>query len=214
MSGTCCIVGAGDNSGTKLNVPQGAFIIAADGGLNALEAAGLVPDLIIGDFDSLGKTPEGENVIVLPAEKDDTDSMVSVKMALDLGYDTLIIYGGLGGRLDHSIANLQALLFISHHGARAFLVGCGWVCTVITDGSLKLSPKTAGTVSVFSLEALSHGVTIDGLKYGLCNHTLSNDMPLGVSNEFVGLPSRISVEKGSLLVICQDDSFTLGSYLG
>ena len=104
----CCIVGAGPS---ELYTVDGAFIIAADAGIEKLNKAGIVPDLIIGDFDSLGTRPSGENVRVFPIEKDDTDTMLALKEAISLGYDTVIISGGLGGELDHTMANLQTLLY-------------------------------------------------------------------------------------------------------
>jgi len=129
MSGICCIVGAGDMSGTKLVIPEGAYIIAADAGLEHLTNAGLTPALIVGDFDSLGTVPAGENVIAHKPEKDDTDMMLAVKEALKRSADTILIYGGLGGRIDHSYANLQTLAFIASQRSQGFLIGCGNVCT-------------------------------------------------------------------------------------
>lgn len=212
MNGICCIVGAGDNSGTELFIPKGAYVIAADGGLETLRKAGITPDLIIGDFDSLqSPLPEG-NVIRLPVEKDDTDTMAAVRRALALGCNNIIIYGGLGGRLDHSLANLQLLLYISRNGAKAFLVGDGVVCTAVTNGGLRLAKRDRGTVSVFSADSAAEGVAIEGLKYTLNEYTMSNFLPLGVSNEFIGREALIKVGQGSLLIICQDGCFSPDNY--
>lgn len=201
----CCIVGAGDMAGTELNIPEGAYVIAADAGLTVLESRGICPDLIVGDFDSLGRIPEGDNVLCAPAEKDDTDILLAVKTALEMGYRTLIIYGGLGGRLDHSLANLQILNYITSQGAIGFLAGCGCVCTVIRDASLRFSPKTRGTVSVFSMGDIARGVTLTGMKYPLTDYDMSNTFPIGVSNEMAG-NARVTVKNGTLAVIWQAGS--------
>ncbi|MEG1190681.1 MAG: thiamine diphosphokinase [Oscillospiraceae bacterium] len=207
MKKTICIVGAGDMSGTRLVIPTGAAIIAADGGLSYLEKAGISPDLILGDFDSLGRIPEGENVLPLNPEKDDTDMLVAVKMALEMGAEVLVIYGGLGGRFDHSLANLQVLAFIANHGARGYLVGCGSVCTAFKNGGIAFDEAMSGTVSVFSVGEIAQGVDLVGLKYPLHGYTLTNDTPLGVSNEFLGAPASVSVGDGMLWVMWSGDSY-------
>ena len=101
----CCIVGAGPS---ELYIENGAFVIAADAGIEKLNKAGIVPDLIIGDFDSLGARPSGENVRIFPVEKDDTDTMLCLKHAIGQGANDVTILGGIGGRLDHTFANIQS----------------------------------------------------------------------------------------------------------
>lgn len=201
MSGIACIVGAGDMTGTRLYIPVGSLVIAADGGLSPLKNEGCEPALIVGDFDSLGTVPQGDNVLRLPPEKDDTDMLFCVRLALERGADTLLIYGGLGGRFEHSIANLQTLAFIANSGARGYLIGCGSVCTVIKNSALRFDDSMSGYVSVFCLGSSASGVDLEGLKYPLSNQTLSGDFPLGVSNEFLGAPSSVSVREGLLCVI-------------
>jgi thiamine pyrophosphokinase len=201
MSNICCIVGAGDISGTRLAIPEGAYVIAADAGLEYLKNTGLTPDLIVGDFDSLGRVPDGNNVIAHKPEKDDTDMMLAVKEALTRHSETVVIYGGLGGRIDHSYANIQTLAYIASHGAVGFLVGCGNICTVIRNSTLAFDKSLSGIVSVFSIGSEAKGVCLKGLKYTLNNHTLTCDYPLGVSNEFTGSASCVSVRDGMLAVI-------------
>ncbi len=212
MSGICCIVGAGDMSGTPLIIPEGAYIIAADAGLKYLKNAGLTPDLIVGDFDSLGAVPDGDNVIAHKPEKDDTDMMLAVKEALAHHADTIVIYGGLGGRIDHSYANLQTLAFIACHGANGYLAGCGNVCIVIKNGGITFDESMSGIVSVFCVGSEAKGVDLSGLKYALSNHTLTCDYPLGVSNEFTGRPSSVSVREGMLAVIWSASQLELEKY--
>ena len=91
-------------------LPKDAMILCADSGLRHARALGISPDWVLGDFDSSSEQPEGESVLRYPPEKDDTDTMLAVKQALSLGAEEIQIYGGLGGRFDHSIANVQTLL--------------------------------------------------------------------------------------------------------
>lgn len=207
-----CIVGAGEVSLPQLKFPEDAFVIAADGGLAALEQAGIAPDLIMGDFDSLGRTPEGSNVISHSPEKDDTDTMLAVKASLERGAEVIVIYGGLGGRLDHSIANLQTLAYIAAAGACGYLVGCGNVCTVIKNRAIEFDADMQGIISVFSMDTQARGVDIRGLKYCLENQNLSCDFPLGVSNEFAGSPASVSVREGTLAIIWSGSFFEPEKY--
>ena len=84
------------------------FLIAADKGYEALEAYGVPPNLVVGDFDSLGRRPNHPNVVQLPAAKDDTDMVYAQREGLDRGYRRFVLLGGVGGRLEHTLANLQA----------------------------------------------------------------------------------------------------------
>ena len=117
MEPICYIVGACQPGELCLAPGRPAFVIAADQGLRYLEEAGITPDLIVGDFDSLGIVPQGANVVRHPVEKDDTDMMLAVKTGLARGYRTFVLYGGLGGRLDHTYANFQTLTYLARHGA-------------------------------------------------------------------------------------------------
>ena len=176
------------------------FVLAADGGLRHTEKLGLIPNEILGDFDSLGFTPQGANVF--PVEKDDTDAMLAVRRGLTLGYREFVLYGSLDGpRLDHTIANFQTLQFLAERDAVGYLVGLDYILTVVKDGSLTFPAGCEGTVSVFCQGRDAKGVTIEGLHYPLENGTLTAGFPLGVSNHFTGKQARISVEDGSLLVL-------------
>ena len=176
------------------------FVIAADGGLRHTQKLGLVPDVILGDFDSLGYTPEGANVF--PVEKDDTDAMLAVRRGLQLGFREFILYGSLDGpRLDHTIANLQVLQFLADRGASGYLVGTDYLVTVVKNGSLTFPKSAEGTVSVFCLGPDAEGITLRGLHYPLENGTLTAGFPLGVSNHFTGKEAEITVNNGSLLVL-------------
>ena len=176
------------------------FIIAADGGLAHTQQLGIVPNEILGDFDSLGHVPEGANVF--PVEKDDTDAMLAVRRGLSLGYREFVLYGSLDGpRLDHTVANFQTLQFLADQGAAGFLAGTGDLVTVVKDGTLVFPAGCAGTVSVFCQGKDAEGVTLEGLYYPLKDGRLTAGFPLGVSNHFTGKKAEISVRNGSLLVL-------------
>lgn len=195
--GSCIIFCAGDFHGLLRPVTGEDYLIAADGGLRHCED--LRPQEILGDFDSLGYVPEGAQVF--PVEKDDTDSMLAVRRGLELGYGDFLIYGGMGGtRLDHTVANLQTLLFLARQGARGTLVGKHQCATVICNGAIRFPAVAEGIVSVFAMGEDATGVTVRGLQYSLENGNLSAGYPLGVSNHFISKDSEISVKNGCLLI--------------
>ena len=196
--GKCVILCAGEIDGDILPLEQDDLLIAADGGYTHTRVLGLAPHIVLGDFDSLGYVPEGAQVH--PKEKDDTDAMLAVKLGLSKGYKEFYIYGGMDGpRVDHTMANFQLLHYLSEHGAKGYLIGVHQIATVIT-GNLEFPPEQTGTVSVFCLgqEAL---VDIEGLKYSLKDGLLQPSFPLGVSNQFIGEKGKITVKKGTVLVI-------------
>lgn len=177
------------------------LLLAADGGLTHLERRGLVPHLIVGDFDSLGRVPEGDNIIRHPVEKDDTDAMLAIKTGLERGYRGFVLYGCLGGRLDHAYANLQALTFLARRGAVGWLLGGGAAVTAVRNGRLDFGAGHEGVISVFCPDGEARGVTLTGLHYPLRDAVLTSAFPLGVSNRFTGEAASVSVEDGTLLVM-------------
>ena len=198
--GSCIIFCAAGFEALARPIGAGDHVIAADGGLRHTRKLGITPDTVLGDFDSLGFTPEGANVF--PVEKDDTDAMLAVRRGLQLGYREFLLYGSLDGpRLDHTVANFQTLQYLADHGAVGYLIGNTTMVTVVKDGSIAFPSGTTGTVSVFCMGSDAQGVTLEGLYYPLQNGTLTPGFPLGVSNHFTGANAKISVETGSLLVL-------------
>lgn len=197
--GNCYIVAANLKEKIVINKDDCDLIIAADGGYSVIHSD-TPPDIILGDFDSLGFVPKGKNVVCLPVEKDDTDTLAAVRIGIDKGFKNFFIYGGLGGRTDHTVANIQTLSFIAENGGRGYLVGENEVFTVIKNSFLQFKAEAKGTVSVFAYGAKAEGVNIKGLSYELSSAELNPSFPLGVSNSFKGEASSVSVEKGSLLV--------------
>ena len=198
--GNCIIFCAADFYGLVAPLAKDDFIIAADGGLAHVENLGITPNGILGDFDSLGYTPEGSTVF--PVEKDDTDAMLAVRKGLELGYRTFYLYGSLDGpRLDHTVANFQTLQFLADHDAYGYLIGKDYLVTVVKNSAIHFDASCTGIFSVFCMGKDAEGVTIQGGKYDAEHVALSAGFPLGVSNHFEGNPVTISVENGSLLIL-------------
>lgn len=198
--GKCIIFCAAEFSGLVAPIGPEDLVIAADGGLVHTQALGIRPQVILGDFDSLGYIPTGANVF--PVEKDDTDAMLAVRRGLAMGYRKFLLYGSLDGpRLDHTVANFQVLQFLEEQGAQGILVGCDTLVALAGQEALRFPAGKQGTISLFSLTTRSLGVTLTGLYYPLADGELTCGFPLGASNHFTGAPAEISVARGSLLAI-------------
>lgn len=196
----CYILGAGEFSGFYREPNGEDCVIAADGGYALCQKLGLKPDWVLGDFDSLGTVPQGTNVIQVPVEKDDTDMMLAVKHGLQLGHTVFHLYGGTGGRLDHTIANLQTLLYLKTHGGEGWLYDQSGRFTVLMEETKTFPAQERGILSLFAMGGSAEDVTVLGGKYTLEHGTLSENFPLGVSNHFAGEPITVTVSRGALLV--------------
>ena len=178
------------------------FVICADGGYSAACAEGITPNLVIGDFDSLsGRVAEGIAVERTPPEKDDTDTLLCLKRGIELGCEEFIILGGMGGRLDHTFANLQALAYGNAQGCFVLLAGKQNLATVISEETVNIPRMEGWKLSVFSLGDYCEGVCESGVKYPLQNAVITNTFPIGVSNEFTAESATITCGKGRLLII-------------
>ena len=223
---TCYIVGAGDFTPRGFAPVPGDLVLAADGGYRALYSLGYTPDLLLGDFDSLGDLPLPPDLPVLrfPARKDDTDTGLALRHGLDRGFRDFALYGCAGGRVDHLLANLQSMARVSRLGATIRLAAPEYDAWALTgpapdtsapstpaphasapDGPaavLALPPRPGGTlVSVFCHGDRAEGVTLTGLSYPLDGADLTGDFPLGVSNRRLeGQPATVSVRRGTLLI--------------
>ncbi len=202
----CYIYGAGEQTKCDARPTASDIVIAADGGYDYVRSIGLSPDYVLGDFDSVDATDLPSDAIRYPSRKDDTDLMLAVRLGLDKGYISFRIYGGLGGRLDHTIGNIQILDYLSHHGACGVLIGDTYSVTVITDDSICIKKdrpenKPGNACSIFSLSDTSEDVSIQGLSYEVEHTTLTNTYPLGISNEYTGKDATISVGHGSLMIL-------------
>ena len=197
----CYIVGAGEDFGLDFLPQAEDLLIAADGGYDRVKAAGLRPDLVIGDFDSLGRIPGEDRVITLPTVKDVTDTWAAIELGKERGFKRFWLYGCTGGRIDHTIANIQTLAALAAEGKQAFLVDRNQIITAISGKTMTFGPEQKGYVSVFSHSDCCTGVTLRGLKYELENAELSGTFPLGVSNEFTGVPSTITIGSGIAVIV-------------
>lgn len=197
----CFIFAAGSFFGLRERPLPGDFVIAADAGYRTCQKVGIVPDLLLGDFDSM-EQPDFPNIHRSPVEKDDTDTMLAVKTALEEGCDTIYIYGGTGGkRLDHTLANLQTLLFLRRRGAHGYLYDDDFVWTVIENESLTIQKKVEwGLFSAFCLGDRAEGIYETGFQYFLQNGVLTAELPMGVSNHIMEPTAQIRVEHGALAV--------------
>lgn len=209
----CIIIGAGDfnvDSIPDYN-EQTDTVIAVDGGLLYCGLLNIEPKIIIGDFDSVDEEMSKavhlieqeypEKVIRLRPEKDDTDMLVALKWGLAKGFSSFYIYGGLGGRLDHTIANIQCLLYLKHQNAEGYLFECDGMIMVASEEQKKFQPTMAGYLSLFSLEHESV-VSIENMKYPLSSYHVTNDYPIGISNQFIpGKSAVITVSKGAVAII-------------
>lgn len=209
----CILVCAGDFTPMDLRQEEGDCIIAVDNGLTYLAQMGIVPDYCLGDYDSL--LPEGkrvleeireedpERVVTLPVEKNDTDTMAAVRFGLRLGFGRFDLYGTLGGeRIAHTIANLQVLNFIRNNGAQGYLMDTNQMLFLIRNETREFHEGFAGRFSMFAVEPKITGVTIRGMKYEIENAELTNDFPIGCSNEIeAGKKASVTVGNGSALVV-------------
>ena len=201
----CYVVGAMSLSMNLRPYPApGDYVIAADRGFDSLMAFGVKPDLVVGDFDSLGYAPNHPNVIHLPTEKDDTDMVFALRKGLELGYRRFVLLGGVGGRLEHTLANLQLLDWLTTQGAQGFLAGEKTVATALRNGSVTFPASMNGYLSVFCNSGTAEGVTLSGLKFPLENQVLTGTFPVGVSNEFIGESACVSVRSGSLILMWEE----------
>lgn len=198
----CYIFGAGDFDGLEERPGAEDYVIAADGGYTACRRAGVEPQLLLGDFDSLAEVPALPHVERVPVEKDDTDTMLAVKTGLEQGCGEFYIYGGTGGRrLDHTLANLQTLLYLRRHGARGYLYDNDFVWTAVENETITVEQTVEwGLLSVFCLGAPASGIDEKGVQYPLSHASLSAEFPLGVSNHIIEPKARITVRKGALIV--------------
>lgn len=212
-TGICYLYGAGTYYSDNIPVPNNKdMVIAADGGYDFLKKHSITPDILLGDFDSVSSSDyitcardNGIPVLTFPTNKDYTDMYLAAEEGMKHGYKTFHIYGGCGGRIDHTLSNIQLLSYITKKGCSGWLFAENSVLTMINDSSLfitkdKMSP---GYISVLSHSDVSYGVTISGLKYEADNVTLTNSMVLGTSNEFTGKDFSVSVREGTLLIIIE-----------
>jgi thiamine pyrophosphokinase len=201
----CYIFGSLDVKEFNFCPDENDFIIAADKGILNTEKFGLKPNYIVGDFDSLEYVPTGENVIKHPVMKDDTDLLLAIKTGFDNGFKNFRIFGCIGGeRLDHTIATIQAGAYVKRLGGNAIFYDGNTSLMLLKNETISLPEDSKGIISIFSYSE-SACVSIKGLLYELDNQTITQNHPLGVSNEFVGNKAKITVHNGTVLIIIKEN---------
>lgn len=198
----CFIFSAGTFFGLREVPRQEDVVIAADAGYRTCQRVGLTPDLLLGDFDSMEQPADFSNVRRVSAEKDDTDTMLAAQEGLRRSCQTFYFYGATGGkRLDHTLANLQTLLWLRSEGARGYLYDDDFVYTAIRNETLTIHKTVEwGLVSVFCFGEAAHGIDESGMQYSLNNASLTACQPVGVSNHIITEAGRITVRDGELIV--------------
>ena len=202
----CVVVAGGPLSLCDQVRVSGDFVIACDAGYTACAQLGLRPDLVVGDFDSYGGPVDPSlPVSRMPAEKDDTDTLAGLKLGLARGYRDFVMVAAFGGRLDHTIANLQALVFLCENGARGTILSNDNQAWAVRNGSIEIERMDGWHLSVFAADGPCEGVTLEHVAYPLRDAVLTPSFPLGVSNEFCGEAARISVKRGTLLIVASKE---------
>ena len=205
----CVIISAGEIGNyerVRTFLRDDDFFIFCDGGLSHAQGLGLSPSLIVGDFDScdselLAKWKESCELVRLPREKDDTDTLFAVKLALERGYSDFLLLGAMGGRFDHALGNVSILLYLQGLGKKALLVDDYSVMQIVGKEPLYIE-DSCSYFSVLTVAGDVSGVNIKNAKYPLENAELSADFQLGISNEVLsGMTAEVSVEKGRVLVV-------------
>lgn len=204
MMKTCFIFGALPVKRMTVTPKDGDYIIAADKGIENTKKLGYEPDIILGDFDSLGYIPKEENKIVLPVRKDDTDIAYAINYALEKGCDKFYVYGAIGGLLDHTFANIQLAAYLAKKGIFNEFIGDDFTVSCLTNGKMKLEKAESGRFSMFALDKAT-GVCLNGLSYTAKDREFDQFYPIGVSNEFIGEEAEIEVRNGTLLLLWEGD---------
>lgn len=191
-----------DKAAEKLNITGNDFIIAADYGyFKALEIK-LTPSLVIGDMDSVSKKDIDIKTEIQKHSpiKDDTDTLLAIKEGISRGFKDFHILGGLGGRLDHTLANIQCLKFLKRQGCEGTIYDNNTLCKLIENEEITVYPDYK-YFSVFCLSDMALGVCLSGFKYPLYNAEITDWFPLGVSNEIIEEKGEAKVKDGELLII-------------
>ena len=198
--GVCYIVGAGDFS-RAFSPNDDDLVIAADGGYDHLVKFGIRCDVLLGDLDSIKEVPTGVKTLKFPIKKDETDTYLAYREGIKLGYKTFYIYGGTGGREDHTFANYCLLLKAKEDGNNAFLISDKAKVSLIKNERATLCGAVGKHLSLFPFGSDARGVTIKGAEYECENQNLEVNFPLAVSNIFKDSPVNIEVTNGALLVM-------------
>lgn len=200
----CVIVGGADINNAdflreKLRTDD--YVIFCDSGLRHLETLGVQPSLIVGDFDSHERPRLSAETIVLPCEKDDTDTVFAVKEAVKRGFDDFLLIGVVGGRLDHTLGNVSILLYLDSLGKKGRIIDDYSEMEIVSHKPVSVSDRYP-FFSLLNISGCAKGITVTGAKYPLTDADISCEYQYGISNEVIpGKKAVVSVESGKLLLI-------------
>jgi len=200
---TCLIISGGDFSPIPGKIEYD-YVIACDHGYDHARTLKIKPDLIVGDFDSCcSDASDYEDIPVreFPTHKDDSDTMLAIRYALSAGYKHIIISCALGGRLDHTLANIQSMAFVASHGGECELISKSEYLRTFTGGMISLPRKDGYSLSVYALSDQCTNVSITGSAYDCEGITLSNTFPLGLSNYWKSDRVTVKMTDGILLIV-------------
>ena len=182
-------------------IKEDDFLIYCDGGLKHLEKLKILPNLIIGDFDSFKNPNLDIETIVLPREKDDTDTMAAVKEGIERGYKDFLLLGVIGERLDHSLANVSILLFLDSLNLKGKIID-DYSEMLLVSKKEELVSDEFSYFSLINILSNAKGVNVIDAKYPLIDATLPTTYQYSVSNEVLpNKVSKISLKEGTLLLI-------------
>ena len=208
----CVIIPAWAEHGIRnvVDLQPDDYILCADGGYALAMRENIYPNVVIGDFDSLGKIPkelpDGSQLVKAAQEKNETDTFLCLSYGIQAGFRSFVVAGGIGGRLDHTLANLQLLAYAANHGLDMWIMDANDRVTAMCPGEKIIAKVPGWKLSVLAYDKICKGVTLKNVKYPLQDAQLSNDFPLGISNEFAGKEASISLKEGMLLLFVSRDA--------
>lgn len=196
----CAIITGGKYSLIN-HIERCDFVIACDKGYEYCLKQNIVPDLLIGDFDSFGgELPQSIETEVLPVEKDDTDTMHAYRYCVERGFDEIYLYCAFGNRLDHFLSNIQTAIFGAKNNITTYMSDEKNEFIVTDNKCIKLERKAGYSISLFAADKLTC-VSIKGAKYELNEYDIDNSYPIGQSNEWTDDYITISKEDGVMIVV-------------
>lgn len=200
-----CVVVGGTDIGRydriRACLREDDFFICCDGGLKHRKGLGIVPDLIVGDFDSHENPHLNIETIVLPREKDDTDTVFAVKEALKRGFQEFLLLGVVGGRLDHTLGNVSLLLMLDAQGKKAVALDDWSEMEIVSDRPAYIEDRYP-YFSLLNISGLARGITIRNAKFPLTDGEITCEYQYGISNEVLpGMTAEATVKTGRLLLV-------------
>ena len=200
----CVIIGGADigrYDRIRGYLREGDFYICCDSGLKHREGLDIVPDLIVGDFDSYENPQLNIETITLPREKDDTDTVFAVKEALSRGFQDFLLVGVIGGRLDHTLGNVSLLLMLDAQGKTATALDDFSEMEIVSGQPVQIQDCYT-YFSLLNISGIAQSITIKNAKYPLDDAEITCEYQYGISNEVLpGKIAVVTVNQGRLLLI-------------